>query len=464
MFIGIKTIEDILLDAIDRYEVLSGCYIGVDERLQTGGMEDTIGGERDLRMGEICEAFGYFLTQLIDAYAALVPYGEIVEEFRREVGRIDRRVVAWFIPLTLFKIVLEPLTRELKGDELRIVRMSIDIQGIYLNRKGGLVFHTLCRLENADVEQKFTAFLFRFLHLAHKKEAVRHRIMESFRGLPPNIKRTLYRDEFIKRLPAGILDEEKIVLSSKEKLIDELIARKEKLEDAYDRLAEAKLDKMKADFIDIIAHELKTPLTSIKTYTDLMLRGKLGPITPVQREKLGRMARNVERLTTLIDDMLQIPSFDAKELELRKEAFAARGLVEKIIADVGELAHEKGQRITVDVADDVDIFGDKTLIEKAIKNIVVNAVKYTPGGGSISITAAGKGENTHIAVADSGKGIAGKDLERIFEPFYSLESGAGLGLSIAKNIVESHGGTIWAESTPNRGSTFHVKLRGKKHD
>ncbi len=219
---------------------------------------------------------------------------------------------------------------------------------------------------------------------------------------------------------------------------------------------------MKSEFVDIIAHELKTPLTTIKTYTDLLRKEKLGPLNEVQREKLDRMEKNITRLTKLIDDMLQIPSIDAKELELRKELFPAREVMDAIVEDVGEIAREKRQKLTVETGADTIIFGDKNLIEKAIKNIVVNAVKYTPEKGSITLTAQREGDFTRISVVDTGRGIRSEDVEKIFEPFYSLESGAGLGLSIAKNIVESHGGKIWVESTPGKGSQFHILLRGEK--
>jgi len=461
-FVGIKNVEQILEECIEQYPILSGCYIGSDERLKVQMMEELIGEQKEVNMNELCTAFSYLLTKLIDSYSALVPYNEIVEELSHEIGKIDRRVIAYLIPFILFKMVLEPFIRELRGDELKKLRMSIDIAGVHVNRKGGLEYHTIYAYDETAMEEKFITFLIRLLAFSGRDREIKGKVMEFFRKLPQNVKEEMYRRELIKKLPPGILDEEKMVLSSKEKLIEELIDRKQKLEEAYARLADAKLNKMKSEFIDIIAHELKTPLTTIKTYTDLLRKEKLGPLNEVQREKLERMEKNIKRLTKLIDDMLQIPSIDAKELELRKELFPAQEVIDAIVEEVEEIAREKKQAFTVEIDGDAIIFGDKNLIEKAIKNIVVNAVKYTPEKGAITLTAKREGDFIRISVADTGRGIRSEDAEKIFEPFYSLESGAGLGLSIAKNIVESHGGKIWVESTVGKGSQFHILLRGEK--
>ncbi len=462
LFIGIKDVEELLEECIEKYPVLAGCYIGMDEKLKTDIMEENLGEMDYEEMEKMCMAFSYFLTKLVDIQAAFVPYTEMAEELLREIKKMDGKIVKYFVPFVLFKIVLEPIIREYKGEELKNIRMMVDVEGIYINRKGGIEYHGIYEYDAITREDKFIKFLERLLVSLGGDEGVRKRITEILRKLPENVKEEIYRYEFIKKLPRGILDEEKIVLSSKDKLIQELIERKEKLEEAYSRLAQAKMDKMKSDFVDIIAHELKTPLTAIKTYTELMRKGKLGRITKLQKEKLDRMAINIDRMARLIDDMLQIPSIDARELELRKEIFGAEEMVKNIISDVEEMLNERGQRIDIEMDDGLKIFGDKNLIEKAIKNIVVNAVKYTPEGGKIVIHGLKDGEYSHIIIRDNGKGIPPDEIERVFEPFYSREGGAGLGLAIAKNVVESHGGRIWAESDGRNGSTFHIMLRMRK--
>jgi len=447
---------------------LASCYIGIDEKLRTLPLENI-----KMKMEEICESFSFLIERLIELYSAFVPYEEIAEEISKGIKKVDKRLIDYFIPIALFKLVLEPITRKYKAEDLKELRINVDIEGIYVNKKGGIEIHKIYRYKKID--EKFINFLNRCLPLFHKVfDDVENIITRNFRNLPSNIKERIYRYEFIKLLPKGILEEEKIALASKEKLIEELVERKRKLEEAYERLAEAKLDKMKSKFIDIIAHELKTPLTAIKTYTDLLRKEKLGRLNKLQKEKLDKMARNIQRLTKLIDDMLQIPSIDAKELELRKERFYVKDIIDSIINEVEEIAQEKEQEIVIEMENNLSIIGDKKLIEKAIKNIVTNAIKYTPKKGKIYIRANGEKNMAHLIIKDTGKGIKKEEIEKIFEPFYTGEGGGvGLGLTIAKNIIESHGGKIWAESkeskeikeskeskeSKEKGATFHILLR-----
>lgn len=458
--IGIKSIEDLLEDASEKYEFLKNCYIGIDERLETNLLEEKI-DIKGIKIEKLSEGFSYLLIKLIDLYAAFVPYEKILEEMRKEIGKIDKRIVKFFIPFSLFKLIIEPIIRKCKGDEIKEIRIAADIEGIYINKNGGIEFYELYRYEDDKIQMKFLKFLERcypFL-IRYFGNSFYEEITKNFRALPSNVKEEIYKHGFIKSLPKGVLEEEKITLMSREKLIKELIDRKKKLEEAYKRLAEAKLDKMKSKFIDIIAHELKTPLTAIKTYNDLLMKEKLGKLNKLQKEKLGKMAKNIDKLTNLINDMLQIPTIDTKELELRKEVFYVEEIIKNIVEEVEGIAREKRQVLKYDV-DSIAIEGDKKMLEKAIKNIVTNAIKYTREGGKILIKAKKDGKFAHIYIQDNGIGIEKKELEKIFEPFYTGDGGGvGLGLAIAKNIVESHDGKIWAESKVGKGSTFHVILR-----
>ncbi|MCD6447987.1 MAG: hypothetical protein J7L58_02940, partial [Thermoplasmata archaeon] len=132
LLVGIKSVEEILDECIEEYPVLAGCYIGVDEKLNTGAMEAGMGEVVEGRMEEICEAFSYLIIKLIDLYAAMVPYEEIVDDMVKAIGRIDKKIARYFMPFILFKIILEPFLREAKGDELRALRLSADIKGIYI--------------------------------------------------------------------------------------------------------------------------------------------------------------------------------------------------------------------------------------------------------------------------------------------------------------------------------------------
>ncbi|HHH78304.1 MAG TPA: HAMP domain-containing histidine kinase, partial [Thermoplasmatales archaeon] len=192
---------------------------------------------------------------------------------------------------------------------------------------------------------------------------------------------------------------------------------------------------------------------------------RLGKLTDLQKEKLDIMSKNVDKLTNLINDMLQIPSIDAKELELRKEKFPAREMIDEVVNDCRELSDDKNQSVSIRVSKTLTVQGDKNLLEKAIKNVIVNAIRYTPNRGEIKISARADGEKVHMKISDTGPGIPEDEIERIFDPFYTGDNkngGMGLGLSIVKNIVESHGGRVWAESKAGKGSTFHILLPGGK--
>ncbi|MEM2388345.1 MAG: HAMP domain-containing sensor histidine kinase [Candidatus Thermoplasmatota archaeon] len=455
--IGIESIKNILEETIDLYPSLAGCYIGIDDILQIRAVEENID---KIEKENIAEGFLYLITNLIEIYAAFVPYEKIIEEIEKEIEKIDKKIIRWFIPFAFFKLVIEPLIRSCSSEEIREIRICADIEGIKINKKGGIIFHKIYSFPEEERDEKYIEFLNKCYPIFLKfygKNAPK-KLTENFRKLPSNIKEELYKYDFIKKLPEGILEEEKITFISREKLLEELIERQKKLEEAYKRLAEAKLDRMKSTFIDTIAHELKTPITAIKTYNDLLRKEKLGKLKKSQKESLEKMAKNIDRLIKLIDDMLHIPSIDMQELELRKEKFYLKEIIENIFNELDETIKEKNQKIHIDIKNSLYAKGDKKLIEKAIKNVISNAVKYTPSNGSISVKGFKEGNYAHLIIEDTGIGIPSEELEKIFEPFYrGKDGGAGLGLAITKNIVEAHGGRIWAESK-QKGAKFHIVL------
>ncbi len=462
--VGRKSIEDIIEECSYDHDIISGLILSQNDTLDTSIIEERIG---ETKLPELLKAFTYLVEKIIDIYAALVPYKKIAEDLRRIIAEVEnKKIIKWLVPFAIMKTVVEPVLRKCKPDELSWIRLSVSITGININKNGGVEMHDIYSYEYEEIMDKINRFFSR-THFPLTRllgVEINNELTENFRLLPENIKEELYRTGFIKSLPRGVLEEEKITLMSRDKLVEELAERKKRLEEAYRRLSQAKLDRMKSNFIDMIAHELKTPLTVIKTYTDLLRYEKLGKLNEMQRDKLEKMAKNIERMNELINDMLQIPSIDAKELELRKENFYIKDVIEDIVKELREIANEKNQKIELKL-DKSMVTGDRMLIGRAIKNIVSNAVKYSPEGGKIRIESKGKRGYVHIKIEDNGKGIRKKDIEKIFEPFYSLHGGAGLGLAIAKNIVESHGGKIWAESEYGKGATFHIKLkmaRGEK--
>jgi PAS domain S-box-containing protein len=247
-------------------------------------------------------------------------------------------------------------------------------------------------------------------------------------------------------------------VSGHKKLEEELKDSYEELKLTYSKLQE--LFRMKDNFLSNISHELRTPLTSVIGYTELMLEGNL---TEEQRHKAEIILRNSKRLSKLIRALLDIPLIESGALALKTQLVPLFDLAAQVIEDMKTVASIKNIPIFNDIPESIIINGDKERLLQVFSNILDNAIKFTIKG-EIRISAEEEAENIHIKVIDTGIGIPQENLLRIFDKFYLVESsstrkyeGAGLGLWISKNIVEAHGGRIWAESK-NRGSTFHILL------
>ncbi len=246
-------------------------------------------------------------------------------------------------------------------------------------------------------------------------------------------------------------------VSGQKKLEEELKDSYEELKLTYSKLKE--LYKMKDNFLSNVSHELRTPLTSVIGYTELVLEED---ITLEQRHKAEIILRNSKRLSRLIRDLLDTTLIESNNLQLDMQMVDIKEIVASVVEDMRTIASTKNLPINVEVPP-LFIKGDRDRLIQVFSNIVDNAIKFTIAG-EIRIAAAEENENVHIKVSDTGIGIPGDKLKMIFDRFYQLDSsnsrkysGTGLGLWISKNIVEAHGGKIWAESK-NRGSTFHVLL------
>jgi len=468
--IGVKSVKEVLDNSRENYPLIGSFYIDVNERLNVRSVEEVLD---KIEIKELFLSLYDVFSRFLELYAAFVPWEKVIEDLEKGIARAMEKnpiIFEWVAPIVLFKTVLEPVIRKLRSEEIREIGIALKTMKnspINIDKNGKIDVKSI--YENYSLEngvnvatKEFLKVLEICLPILHRKigEDAHIMITSNFRKMPQNMKERLYGEGFIEKLPKGILEEEKVTLMSRERLVEELVERRKKLERAYKELAEAELGKMKATFIDVIAHELKTPLTAINTYAELLQKEKLGKLTKVQKEKIEMMIKNIRKLTDLIDDMLQIPSIDLKELELRKEKFFIKEIIEETVNDCKEMADEKEQRIYISVPNSLTIQGDKDLLSRAFKNIVVNAIQYTPKRGKIKISAMAEGSNAHLMVEDNGKGIAEDEIERIFDPFYrdAEKGGAGLGLAIVKNIVEGHRGKVWAESIVGKGSTFHILL------
>lgn len=229
---------------------------------------------------------------------------------------------------------------------------------------------------------------------------------------------------------------------------------------------EHQLDEMRKEFVANVSHELKTPLTSIKSYTETLMDPDLN--VPVRLRFLKVIEREADRMASLVRDLLQLSNIDNHSLNLQMENLDTYGLVDGVLEGLRPLLEEKHQRLFLNIAPDIaSIFGDSHGIQRILNNIISNAIKYTEDGGDISIEAKNWGPRVQVQVKDTGLGIPAKDMDRIFERFYRVEKGrsrrmggTGLGLSIAKELMESMGGRIDLSSTLGKGTTVTLLFKG----
>jgi signal transduction histidine kinase len=222
------------------------------------------------------------------------------------------------------------------------------------------------------------------------------------------------------------------------------------------------LDRLKSGFIALASHELRTPLSIILGYVSY-LREEAGPQMAGQ---LDNVLRAAVHLRSLIQDMFNLQYVDGGGANLSRRHCDLASLVRETIAERDEMAMARQQTVTVQIGEgDFPICADKGMIEVILGNLLNNAIKFTPNGGSIKITLERNDSEVWLCVSDSGIGIAEDQLERIFHRFYQVEphlrrryEGMGLGLAIVKELVELHEGRIWARSQLGRGSDFYIAL------
>lgn len=226
-----------------------------------------------------------------------------------------------------------------------------------------------------------------------------------------------------------------------------------------------KLDRMRRDFVANVSHELKTPLTSIKSYTETLLDGGIDDPDTIQ-QFLGVIDGEADRMARLVRDLLQLSNFDAKMANLHMEEHDMLHLIRQCIMKLETSYKPKHQRIKINAqeASLVSVF-DYDRMEQVLINVIGNAVKYTSEEGKITIFASRMPKELVLRICDTGMGIPEKDLSRIFERFYRVDKarsralgGTGLGLSIAQQFVEAHGGNIAIESTVDIGTTVTIRL------
>jgi signal transduction histidine kinase/FixJ family two-component response regulator len=239
-----------------------------------------------------------------------------------------------------------------------------------------------------------------------------------------------------------------------------------------------RLDEIKSEFVAVASHELRTPLATIKNAVQLLLQRKTGEINENQEKFLFLAEKNINRLTNILNSLLDLSKIESGRIGLNFEEINLRDPIEFILSSFKPQVDGKSIQIGMEIGKDLpSVYGDRERIIQILINLVGNAIKFTPEGGTIYVSAKpyyGDGNMVAVSVRDSGIGIPEDQLGKVFEKFFQVEEslrrsvgGTGLGLAITKGLVEAHHGKIWVESEIEKGSTFTFTLpvsKGEKRD
>lgn len=226
-------------------------------------------------------------------------------------------------------------------------------------------------------------------------------------------------------------------------------------------------DQLKSDLVSMVGHELRTPLATIKAFTTILADQLAGPVTRAQEEYLGVIQANIDRLSRIIDDLLDLGKIQAGRVVLSKQVIDVQAMVDYVLRSVQPLAKTKQITLELSASPSVPtVFADPDKLIQVLLNLVSNAIKFTPGPGRVTISVSAQDHATGFRVTDTGIGIAPEDLPKLFGKFEQLQTipspgsswGAGLGLAISKWFVELHGGEISATSQVGHGSAFSFTL------
>jgi len=226
-----------------------------------------------------------------------------------------------------------------------------------------------------------------------------------------------------------------------------------------------RLNRSKSEFVSSVSHELRTPLAAIKGYAALLGSGQFGALTDAQQERVKKVEKHADLLTLFVNNLLDIARIESGRVIMEHRAFPVEEFLTGVQDVIQPQLQAKKLRLAVDRDGVQELLGDPQHLHRVFVNLLSNAIKYTPDGGAIRMGFAKEGQTVVASVADTGAGIPAADLPKLFQEFYRANDainqqvrGTGLGLALAKRIVEAHQGKIWVTSEHGKGSTFFVSL------
>ena len=238
------------------------------------------------------------------------------------------------------------------------------------------------------------------------------------------------------------------------------------LAEAFNDMSEKvhNLDEARNQFVSNASHELKTPLATIKILVEsMMYEEEMDP--QLRREFLGDIDKEIDRLSSVVGDLLTLVHIDSHKLRLRREMMVLADTVRETVSRLEPLAKKRGQELRAEIQDECEMFADPGKLAQVCYNIIENGIKYTPDGGRVSVRLRRSGRDAVLEIEDSGVGIPKEDVPHVFDRFYRVDKarsrdtgGTGLGLSIVQQIVRLHAGSVTVQSEQGKGTTFIVQL------
>lgn len=415
------------------------------------------------------------------------------EELKVNLNLISVQIEERNIILGLMREINEYTEKELKQkiSRLKYYRSIVDYAGVgiiivqnkeisYLNEHAGKIF-------DCSKDELKSQGIFSFVHPEDKEEAetiTKERIEQEtpfrieYRIITKKGKVRFLSTQSVEVEYEGEPGTQLIVedVTKYKEIERKLRNRREELSQAYTRLRNTesrlrerkkqleKMNEIRTQFIDSLSHELNSLLSPAKMYVDMIRSEEIGEINRKQKEKLSEVWKRFNRIEDLTEDLLDLSKMEADKLKIRKESITISDILLDVIDDLRDDIERKDHELEVTIPDSsLEMIGDPRLLDKVFRNLISNAIRYTPCGGRIEVRTEKRPEKILVSVADTGPGIPEQKQEKIFEKFYRAEEGngdggLGVGLALSKHFVELHEGNIQVESEPGEGSNFTVTL------